>query len=58
MARFKVKIAHDGLQAGLLFDQPVSPLTDYMVKNGFWEIVPEPVKKPVAKKKASKTTKK
>jgi len=42
MARFKVIKAHDGLQAGTIRELPASPVTDYMIKNGYWkEVKPE-----------------
>lgn len=57
MATFKVIRSHDGLQAGLTFTQPVSPLTEYMVAGGWWAIVPDeaPVAAP-KKGKAVRTT--
>lgn len=48
MARFKVIKAHDGLQVGTFRELPASPVTDYMIKNGYWkEVKPED---PTAKK--------
>lgn len=42
MARFKIIKAHDGLQAGTIRVLPASPVTNYMVKNGYWkELKPE-----------------
>lgn len=42
MARFEVIKAHDGLQAGTIRELPASPVTDYMIKNGYWkEVKPE-----------------
>lgn len=39
MARFEVIKAHDGLQAGTIRELPASPVTDYMIKNGYWKEV-------------------
>lgn len=39
MAVFKVIKAHDGLKAGDTKSLPSGPITDYMVKNGYWKEV-------------------
>lgn len=52
MARFEVIKAHDGLQAGTIRELPAGPVTDYMVRNGYWKAIePAPAAKKSAKKK-------
>lgn len=51
MADFRVNKAHDGLKVGDIKSLPSSPVTDYMVKHGYWEeIVPKSTKSQKRKK--------
>jgi len=54
---FRVIKAHDGLQVGTLRDLPEGPITEYMVKEGYWEKVAEESASQTAQAVQTKTTK-
>ena len=60
MAKFKVIRAHDGIAEGTIKELPASAVTAYMVKNGWWEALPDeaPAGQPAAKKATSSKKKK
>jgi len=58
MATFKVIKAHDGLQVGDIRVLVPGAITDYMIQNGYWELVEDDKPEPKASVQTNTSAKK